>query len=157
MTAPQFAQVRRRMTLTCHVSINIAARADVVWAALTDAPRFGRWNPTITAIDGAIREGERIRLHVPGTSRTFTPRISGVVHARRMVWSDGIAPLFRGVRTFALVPCGDGSTDFRMEERFSGVVFALLKNKMPDFRPIFEAFATSLSNEAQRLAQQETT
>ena len=99
---------------------------------------------------GQIREGERLRLHVPGTTRTFTPKVSDVIPNERMTWSDGVAPLFRGVRTFSLRPRDDGSTDFTMEEQFSGVVFALVKGSLPDFGPIFERYASDLKREAER-------
>ena len=56
------------------------------------------------------------------------------------------------LRTFALKPRDNASTDFVMEERFSGVVFALTKSMLPDFRPIFEAYANDLKREAQRVA-----
>jgi hypothetical protein len=69
-----------------------------------------------------------------------------------MVWGDGLALIFKGVRTFVLKPRDDGSTDFVMEERFSGVVFALTKGMLPDFRLIFEAYANDLKREAQRVA-----
>ena len=138
--------------MTCGVKVNIEASAELVWSLLTDAKGFSRWNSTITAIEGNIREGERLRLHVPGTNRTFTPRVSGVVPARRMVWGDGLALIFKGVRTVMLKPRDDGSTDFVMEERFSGVMFALTKGMLPDFRPIFEAYANDLKREAQRVA-----
>jgi hypothetical protein len=140
--------------MTCGVEVNIQASAEILWGLLTDAEGFSRWNSTVSGIDGQIREGERLRLHVPGTKRTFTPKVSGVVPARRMVWSDGFAPIFKGVRTFVLGPRSSDSTDFVMEERFSGVVFALTKAMLPDFRPIFEAFASDLKREAQRIAQE---
>jgi hypothetical protein len=69
-----------------------------------------------------------------------------------MVWSDGFAPFFKGVRTFHLETLGDGSTDFVMQERFSGLVFSLTKRLLPDFRPIFEAYASDLKREAERVA-----
>jgi hypothetical protein len=130
--------------------VNIGAGAAVVWHLLTDAQRFPKWNSTVTGIEGQIREGERLRLHVPGTTRTFTPKVSDVVPNERMTWSDGVAPLFRGVRTFSLRPRDDGSTDFTMEEQFSGVVFALVKGSLPDFGPIFERYASDLKREAER-------
>ena len=138
--------------MTYAVRVDIEAKPEAVWRLLTDAKGFPRWNSTITGIDGRIREGERIRLHVPGTKRTFTPTVSGVVENERMTWADGIAPVFRGVRTFVLKPRGDATTEFMMEERFSGVVFALVRGVMPDFRPIFEAFAGDLKREAERIA-----
>ena len=36
-----------------------------------------------------------------------------------------------------------------MAEHFSGLVFALIKNKLPDFRPIFERYALDLKKEAE--------
>jgi hypothetical protein len=133
--------------------VNISARAAVVWHLLTDAQRFPTWNSTVAGIEGQIREGERLRLHVPGTTRTFTPRVSDVVPNERMTWSDGVAPLFRGVRTFSLRPRDDGTTDFTMEEQFSGVVFAMVKRSLPDFGPIFERYASDLKHAAERGSQ----
>ena len=152
MSDARFTRTSSAFAMTCGVEVNIEASAEIVWSLLTDAKGFSRWNSTITAIEGDIREGERLRLHVPGTNRTFTPRVSGVVPSRRMVWGDGLALIFKGVRTFMLKPRDDGSTDFVMEERFSGVMFALTKGMLPDFRPIFEAYANDLKREAQRVA-----
>jgi hypothetical protein len=138
--------------MTCAVEVNIRALPDIVWRLLTDAAGFPRWNSTVTGIEGQIREGERLKLHVPGTSLTFTPKVSGVVPARRMTWSNGFNPVFKGVRTFVLEPRDDGSTTFAMKERFSGLVFALTKGMLPDFQPIFEAYAQDLTREAETIA-----
>jgi hypothetical protein len=150
--SPRFTQSNSVFAMRCTVEVNIQADADIAWGLLTDAKGFARWNSTLTAIEGEIREGERLRLHVPGTQRTFTPKVSGVVATRRMTWSDGFNPIFKGVRTFELNPGPDASTDFLMQERFSGVVFALVKGMLPDFRPIFEAYAGDLKREAERIA-----
>src|SRR6185295_16821211 len=99
---------------------------------------------------GNIQEGERIRIHVPGTDRTFTPKVSAVVTNKSMTWSNGLAPVFKGSRSFELRQGTNGSTEFIMAERFSGVVFALIKNKLPDFKPIFERYALDLKKEAER-------
>jgi hypothetical protein len=150
MNDPSVTQVRRVFSLVCRVEVNIRARADKVWSLLTDADDFPRWNSTVTRIDGQIKEGGRLRLHVPGTDRTFSPRVSGVVPDARMLWTGGVAPLFKGVRTFDLRARDDGSTDFIMEERFSGVVFAFVKGSLPDLGPVFERFASDLKREAER-------
>jgi hypothetical protein len=89
---------------------------------------------------------------VPGTDRTFTPKVSGVVANERMAWTGGFAPLFKGVRTFTLNRRDDGSTDFAMEERFSGLMLPLAKGSMPDFGPIFERYANDLKREAERVS-----
>ena len=89
------------------------ANAERIWALLTDAKGFPRWNSTVTSIEGQIREGERLRVHVPGTDRTFTPTVSGVVPNGRMIWTGGFAPMFNGVRTFQLSSHDDDSTTSR--------------------------------------------
>jgi len=152
MNEPKFTRTASVFTMNCIVEVDIRASPEIVWNLLSDAKGFPQWNSTITAIEGEIREGERLKLHVPGTSRTFSPKVSGVVPARRMVWSDGVAPIFRGVRTFALTPRSSVSTAFTMEERFSGLMFALTKRMLPDFGPIFVAYANDLRREAERVA-----
>jgi hypothetical protein len=53
-----------------------------------------------------------------------------------------------------LEPGAGGATRFVMREHFSGLVFALTKRMLPDFRPIFEAYATDLKREAESIAAQ---
>lgn len=151
LTAPHVSQTRRIFSLLCRVEVSIQSPARRIWTLLTDAGNFPRWNSTVTAIDGEIRDGQRIRIHVPGTSRTFTPFISAVVPDRRMTWTGGFAPLFKGVRTFALTPQPGGSTTFTMEERFSGLMLPIVGRTMPDFRPVFERYAADLKEEAERI------
>ena len=154
MEEPRITQTHAVFSMTCGVEVNIRARAASIWRLLTDAKDFPRWNSTVTSIEGQIREGGQLRLRVPGTDRTFTPKVSAVVPAERMTWTGGFAPVFKGVRTFELKPRDDGSTDFIMEECFSGFVFALVKRMLPDFGPIFEAYATDLKREAERIAHE---
>jgi hypothetical protein len=143
-------QSRGTFSMACRVALNISAPAATIWTLLTDANGFPRWNSTVTSVEGQIREGERLRLHVPGTDRTFTPRVSGIVPSERMTWTGGFSPVFKGVRTFELRPCDDGSTEFVMEERFSGLMLPFVKGSMPDFGPVFERYANDLKHEAER-------
>jgi len=151
MKEARFTQTHSVFSMTCRVVVNIGAKAEDIWRLLTDAKDFPRWNSTVTSIEGQIREGERLRLHVPATTRVFTPKVSGVVPNQRMNWTGGFAPFFKGVRSFALMPREDGSTDFAMEERFSGLMLPLAKGSLPDFGPIFERYANDLKNEAERV------
>lgn len=143
-------QTRGTFSMSCSVIVNIRAGAENIWRLLTDAEDFPRRNSTVANIQGQIREGERLRLRVPGSDRAFTPKVSGIVPCERMVWSGGFAPLFKGVRTFQLRRLNDGSTDFEMEERFFGVMLPLVKGSLPDFSPIFERYAGDLKREAER-------
>jgi hypothetical protein len=156
MNEPKVTGTLGTFAMVCGVEVNIRASARDIWSLLTDAKGFPRWNSTVTSIEGQISEGERLRVSVPGTARTFTPKVSGVEPNERMTWTGGFAPMFKGVRTFELKPRNDGSTDFVMEERFSGLMLPLIKGSLPDFRPIFERYATDLKNEAERARKQAT-
>lgn len=151
MTKARITQTHGVFSMSCGVELNILASAQSIWSLLTDAKGHARWNSTVTSVEGQIREGEQLRLHVPGTDRTFTPRVSGVVPNERMTWTGGFSPVFKGVRTFTLRPCTDGSTDFQMEERFSGLMLPLVRGSFPDFGAVFERYANDLKREAERM------
>ena len=153
MGAPQVTQSSTALSMTSAVEINIAAPPETIWGLLTDAKGFPRWNSTVTEIDGEIRDGARIRIHAPGTNQTFTPVISGLVPNRRMTWTGGASGIFRGVRTFEVKALDDGSTDFMMRERFSGLMFALARRSLPDFRVVFATYAENLGDEAERISK----
>jgi uncharacterized protein YndB with AHSA1/START domain len=61
---PIVSRARGTFSLMCRVEITIRAAAERIWARLTDAADFPRWNASVTKIEGQIREGERLRLHV---------------------------------------------------------------------------------------------
>ena len=150
MPEPKITKTDRAFAMACVVEVSIEATAGRIWVLLTDAADFPRWNSTVSRIEGNIRDGERLRLHVPGTDRTFRPKVSNVVPRERMTWTGGFRPLFQGVRTFELRPRSDGSTDFVMGESFSGLMLPLLKRSLPDFGPVFARYASDLKNEAER-------
>jgi hypothetical protein len=149
MTAARITKSGGLFAMACGVELNIRTPAAPIWNLLTDANEFPRWNSTVTRVEGQIREGGRLRLHVPGTPRTFTPRVSGVVPDEHMTWTGGFFPLFKGVRTFELRPRDDGSSDFVMKERFSGLMLPFVRGSMPDFGPVFERYANDLKREAE--------
>jgi hypothetical protein len=150
MSEAKIIQARSAFSLACGVEVNIRAGAEKVWGILTNAKDFPRWNSTVPNIQGEIREGQQIKINVPGTERAFTPKVSGVVPNERMTWTGGFAPMFKGVRTFELKRRGDGTTDFAMRERFSGLMLPMIKGSLPDFGPVFERYAGDLKNEAER-------
>jgi hypothetical protein len=136
--------------MSCAVECRIDASAEKVWALLTNAADFPRWNSTVSKIDGNIELGEKLALQVPAApGRTFKPRVSQLTPNQSMEWSDGFAPMFKGVRTFTLTPNPDGSTNFNMTEVFSGLMLPMIKGSLPDFGPSFEAYAADLKREAE--------
>lgn len=136
--------------LACNVEIGILASPERVWALLTDAAGFPRWNSTVSRIGGEIAEGQTLKVEVPAApGRVFRPKVSAVQPGRSMTWSEGMAPMFRGVRTFELTPLDDRSTGFMMAEVFSGLTLPMIRGSLPDFAPIFETYAEDLKRAAE--------
>lgn len=134
--------------LAYEVSRDVRAPAERVWALLTDSAGFPRWNSTVTSITGTIAAGQALQIKVPVSDRTFTPKVTAFEPGRRMEWSDGMAPLFRGVRTFTLTPTATG-VEFRMEEVFAGLFLPMAKGSLPDFRASFDTYAADLARAAE--------
>lgn len=151
MNAPaQATKTTSTFRMECSVHCNIAASPKVIWALLTDAAGFPRWNSTVTSITGVIAQGQKLAVRVPVSERTFTPQVTELVPESRMVWGDGMAPMFRGERTFTLTPREDGTTDFSMVEVFRGIMLPMIKGSLPDFVPMFDQYAKDLKREAER-------
>jgi hypothetical protein len=137
--------------MDCEVRTTIQASPDRIWGFLTDASAFQRWNSTVTSLEGEIAEGRTLKLKVPtAPGRIFKPKVSHVEPGRSMIWSDGMAPMFKGVRTFTLTPNADGSTLFSMREEYSGLMLPMIKGSLPDFVPVFEAYAEDLKRAAEK-------
>jgi hypothetical protein len=135
----------------CSIRCDIKASPEAIWALLTDAKRFPKWNSTVTSIDGEIALGQTLALKVPlDPKRTFKPKVTKLVPNQAMIWSDGFAPMFRGVRTFSLTSKGEGLTEFAMREEFSGLMLPMIRGSLPDFAPAFETYAADLKVEAER-------
>lgn len=133
------------------VGINIQAKPERIWALLTNADNFPRWNSTVTSIEGPIALGQKLKIRVPiAPNRTFAPKVSEFVPPQRMVWSDGMAPMFQGQRTYTLTAKADGSTDFHMVEVFRGLMLPMIAGSLPDFVPVFEQYASDLKREAEQ-------
>jgi hypothetical protein len=136
--------------MDCAIRTTIHAGPDTIWALLTNAAAFPRWNSTVTSIEGEIAEGHTLKVKVTASpERVFKPRVSQVEAARSMVWSDGMAPMFKGVRTFTLTANADGSTEFSMKEVLSGLMLPMIKGSLPDFAPVFETYAADLKRAAE--------
>ena len=131
------------------VGVHINASPDAVWAVLTNAEDYPRWNSTVTSLKGSIAQGERIELKVKlDPKRTFKLEVSTFDAPQRMVWEDGNA-MFRGVRTFTLTAREDGTTDVTMAEVMTGAMMGMIAKKLPDFRPDFDTFMADLKAEAE--------
>jgi hypothetical protein len=130
---------------------SIRATPDRIWALLTDAPGYPKWNNTVDRIEGSIAPGQSIKVHVkinPG--RAFPVTVSEFTPAQRMVWSGGMPlGLFKGARTYTLAPKSNGEVEFSMREEFSGLLAPLITRSIPDLQPAFDEFAGDLKRAAE--------
>jgi len=150
MPAPTATQSNSTFRRETSVSIAIKAKPETIWNLLTDAAKFPSWNSTVTSIDGVIAPGEKLALRVPAApKRVFKPKVIALEPNVKMVWAEGAAPMFRGVRTFTLAPRGDGTTEFTMTEVLRGLAVPMAKSSLPDFAPIFETYAADLQRAAE--------
>lgn len=132
-------------SMACAVSININANPETIWKLLSDASKISDWNSTIISLSGEIALNQTINLKsTAAPERTFNLKVTTLNAPHKMVWEDGMAPMFKGVRTYTLTANDDGTTDFAMRENFSGVMLPMIKSSLPDFRPSFEQFASDL-------------
>lgn len=112
-------------------AISIQAPPAVVWAHLTDLPRYATWNPLVREATGTVAPGARlqVRIQLPGKApMTFTPTVTEVRPERAFRWRGKlfVRGLFDGEHIFEVEPEGDGSCRFVHRERFSGLLVPLL-------------------------------
>lgn len=132
-------------SMACAISINISASPETIWELLSDTSKISDWNSTIISLSGEIALNQTINLKsTAAPERTFNLKVTTLNAPHKMVWEDGMAPMFKGVWTYTLTANDDGTTDFAMRENFSGVMLPMIKSSLPDFRPSFEQFASDL-------------
>jgi uncharacterized protein YndB with AHSA1/START domain len=130
------------------VTREIDAKPQVIWELLTRASGYPEWNPAVLGIEGEIAEGEKMRLtSIVDPDRQFKLTVSDVEAPRHMVSSDGMPlGLFRGTRSFDVVPRGDGTSEFRMEEVYTGLMAPLIPKSIPDMTESFDKVADGLKS-----------
>ena len=133
------------------VSTRIAADPAIVWALLTDAPGYPRWNSTVVSIDGEIRPGGDLQLvSTLDPTRTFKLAVREMTPETRLVWGDRM-----GERTYAIEPDSRNAVLFTMTERIGGLMFPLFAGQLPSFDESFDQFAADLKREAEAIQQSE--
>lgn len=132
-------------------SATIQASPEAIWAILTDAKAYPKFDPNCERIEGTIKAGETIKAFsklAPG--RAFPVKVSEFVPKQKMAWSSGMPfGLFKGERTFVLKAAGNGATDFTVREIFSGPMMALIGGSIPDMTEPFKQFVEGLKARAE--------
>jgi len=112
--------------------ILIHATSDKVWNILIDFKNYPNWNPFIKSIKGTAKVGNKIlaRMEPPGAKgMTFKPRVLVVDINKEFKWIGHliIPGLFDGEHTFELIDNGNGTTTFRQNEKFRGILIPFFK------------------------------
>lgn len=129
------------------VSVNIEADTSIVWALLTHASDFPRWNSTVVSLKGEIKQGETVELKSTlDQKRTFKLKVKEFVPEQRLVWGDS-----QGNRVYTLTKGTGANTLFSMTEKIGGPIFPLFAKYIPPFDESFERFAADLKKEAETI------
>lgn len=128
------------------ISVRIEANPSIVWALLTHASDFPRWNSTIVSIKGEIKQGEMIELKSTlDEKRIFKLKVKEFVPEERLVWGDAM-----GNRVYTLEKDSNGVL-FSMSEKIGGPLFPLFAGMIPAFDESFDKFASDLKKEAEKI------
>lgn len=139
--------IKRIFSRETSVSIEIKADSSVIWALLTNASDFPRWNSTVISINGNIVLGEKINLKSSlDPKRIFKLKVKEVESERKLVWGDAM-----GNRTYTLTKKENGMVLFSMIEKIGGPLFPLFAKMIPSFDKSFEQFAADLKKEAEKI------
>lgn len=131
------------------VDIDIKADSSIIWALLTNASDYPRWNSTILSIEGEIKKGDKIKLRsVLDPKRVFKLQVKEMLAESSLVWGDAM-----GSRVYTLKPGDKNMTRFSMSEKIGGPFFPLFARMIPSFDQSFEQFARDLKNEAETISQ----
>lgn len=123
------------------------APVESVWQAISNPKNLLRWDTMLLEIKGEIKKGSKFKLRSKiNPSQSFSLKVPKYSPPNLMVWKSGIAPLFKGVRTYRLEQL-KGLTVLRMEEVYSGVMLPLMKKELPDCETIFGTFIRDLKHE----------
>ena len=138
--------IRKVFSRETTVSTNIQADPRIVWALLTHASDYPRWNSTVVAIKGEIRQGGNIELRSTlDEKRTFKLKVKEFEPGKRLVWGDSM-----GNRVYSITKNGTGVI-FTMTEKIGGPLFPLFAGYIPPFDESFERFAADLKKEAESI------
>lgn len=141
--------IKKTFSRETAVSIDIQADKTLLWALLTNASDYPRWNSTVISIDGSITEGGKIQLKSKlDRKRVFKLFVKEFEPERKLVWGDAM-----GKRIYELKTLSNGLTNFSMNEKIGGPIFPFLAKMIPSFDQSFEQFANDLKKEAEIIAK----
>ena len=141
----QATTVKKTFSRETTVSTTIKADPAIVWALLTNAADYPRWNKTVVSIEGNIAAGETIRLKSTlDPKRVFKLKVKEFEPGKRLVWGDAM-----GNRVYTITKAGIDTVEFNMTEKIGGPLFPLFSGMIPSFDESFMQFAACLKTESE--------
>ncbi len=137
--------------------IVIQASAEAVWEVLSDFPKHAEWNPFVKSIEGNLRVGAQLSVHVcppGGKGMRFKPRVLVAAPGRELRWLGRflVPGLFDGEHYFIIETRPEGGVRFIQGERFSGVLVFLAKSSLQTgVKAGFEAMNLALKTRVEGL------
>ena len=107
--------------------------------------------PFSIRIEGRAALGEKFKAYSNlSPDRAFPVTVTEFVPNQKMTWADGMPfGLFKGVRTFTLSAQGEGTTEFTLQEAFTGPLIVLIGRTIPEMTEAFKSFASGLKRWAE--------
>ena len=115
--------------------ILINATPEKVWSILTNFENYPNWNQFIKSIKGDVKVGNKItaRIEPPEAKEmTFKPKILTLETNKELSWIGHLlfVGLFDGEHKFELIDNRNGTTTFRQNEKFKGILVPLFKKQL---------------------------
>jgi hypothetical protein len=138
-TADEFAPELpyKRKTKRLYASdVIIEAPIQTVWDTFTDLPRLGEWNPLLTAIEGELGLGQRLKVHVAPMPQPADATVIRYNPPFELQWLDtipggAITPRF----AIKLEPLGETKTRFIVQESFEGRLVGVAGKQLDRMMP----------------------
>jgi uncharacterized protein YndB with AHSA1/START domain len=132
---------------------SINAPALTVWEVITDAGNLTVWESGITAIDGDLKNGRKIRIRTTaGGKRTFRVHVQQL-QSQVMTWTGRLPlGLLKRTLTFALTPQKE-LTRLRVTEELQGPLVALLRKASADRAQPLNEYVSAVKSRAELFAR----
>lgn len=139
------------MTKEIKTEILIKATPERVWSVLTNFKEYSKWNPFVKSLTGDVKVGNKIEVVLQGM--TFKPKVLAYEQNKEFRWLGHllITGLFDGEHSFVLIDNGNGTTTFKHNEKFNGILVGLFSKKLDnETKSCFELMNQKLKEEAEK-------
>ena len=115
--------------------ILIHTTPEKVWSILTNFDNYPNWNPFIKSVKGEVKVGNKITVRIEppeAKGMTFKPKVLTFETNKELKWLGRLlfTGIFDGEHKFELIDNRDGTTTFRQNEMFKGMLVPIFKKQL---------------------------